>query len=55
MENYIIGFLPVVKPTDDMKIEVGLSGGVYSVPIGDLKKYFSGETGSTAIGGGGQP
>lgn len=41
MDNYVIGFLPVVSPQDDMKIEIG--GVLGSVTIGDLKKYIKGE------------
>lgn len=47
MENYLIGFLPVVSPQDDMKIEIG--GVLGSVTIGDLKKYIKGENTTTGL------
>lgn len=43
MTNYVIQFLPVVKPQDWMKLEVGLGEGVYGITLGDLKKYLLGE------------
>lgn len=43
MTNYVIQFLPKVKPADWMKIEVGTAGGVYGITVGDLKKYLLGE------------
>lgn len=43
MTNYVTQFLPVVKPQDWMKVEVGLADGVYGITLGDLKKYLLGE------------
>lgn len=51
MTNYVVQFLPVVKPQDWMKLEVGLADGVYGITLGDLKKYLLGdETSSTTNG-----
>lgn len=49
MDNLIIGLLPTVTPTDDMKIAV--SGGLHAVTIGDLKAYINKDSGNSGSGG----
>ena len=41
MDNYIIGLLPTIEPTEDMKIAVGNAGGRFSITIGDLKRMLN--------------
>lgn len=40
MTNYVTQFLPVLKPQDWMKVEVGLADGVYGITLGDLRTYL---------------
>lgn len=48
MTNYVTQFLPVVKPQDWMKVEVGLADGVYGITLGDLKAYLLGDNSNSS-------